>query len=435
MEGRGGVPGRDARAWQGVDWSGLAHALPTPFYAYSWPALQARIARLQAAFAARPTLIAYAVKANGNLGLLRRFAAAGLGADIVSAGELARALAAGFPGESIVFSGVGKSADEMAQALRAGVRHFNVESREELSTLDGVAAGMGRMADVALRINPGIDAGTHGKISTGRTGNKFGIDLPEARLLFARRGDWPALRLDGLHMHIGSQITDEAPLRAATRAMADFAAELRAMGVALRSLDFGGGLGVAYREGQPTVPVERHAELVREALAAFDPHFDGACIIEPGRWLVAEAGVLVTRVLRVKRGADRDFLILDAAMNDLMRPALYEAWHDIVPLVQGRPMARYDVVGPVCETGDTFAMAREMPACREGDLVAIDGAGAYGASMASTYNSRPLLAEVLVDGPRFAVLRRAQSMHELLAQEQPEAPWHALAERGALAPA
>jgi diaminopimelate decarboxylase len=307
----------------------------------------------------------------------------------------------------------------MAAGLAANVRRFNVESREELDLLDRFATRMGRVADVALRINPDIDAGTHGKISTGRTGNKFGIDLPEARRLFAERAAWPALRLDGLHMHIGSQITDEAPLRAATRAMATFRDELRAMGVELRSLDFGGGLGVAYREGQATVPVERYAELVREALG----DFDGDCLIEPGRWLVAEAGVLLTRVLRVKRGADREFLILDAAMNDLMRPALYDAWHDIVPLVAQRPMARYDVVGPVCETGDTFAMARDMPACREGDLVAILGAGAYGASMASTYTSRPLLAEVLVDGGYHAVLRRAQTLDELLAMDERETVW------------
>ncbi|MCZ8165722.1 diaminopimelate decarboxylase [Silanimonas sp.] len=413
----------DAQAWQGVDWVGLAHALPTPFYAYSAPALRARVARLQAAFSPRPTLIAYAVKANGNLGLLRLLAEAGLGADIVSAGELARARAAGIPGERIVFSGVGKTAEEMRQGLEAGVRRFNVESREELEVLDGVARAMGRIADVALRINPDIDAGTHGKISTGRAGNKFGIDLPEARRLFSERATWRALRIDGLHMHIGSQITDEVPLRRAAHSMVDFAREIRALGASVRSLDFGGGLGVPYREGQATVPVEHHAALIRGALAAFDPHFDGDCIIEPGRWLVAEAGVLVTRVLRVKRGADREFLILDAAMNDLMRPALYDAWHDIVPLVSGRPMASYDVVGPVCETGDTFATARDLPACRAGDLVAILGAGAYGASMASTYNSRPLVAEVLVDGPHHALLRRAQSIEALLAQDEGETVW------------
>ncbi len=408
----------------GVDFAALSALVPTPFYAYSANALSERVTRLQAAFSARPTLICYAVKANGNLALLRQFAAAGIGADIVSVGELQRALRAGIAPARIVFSGVGKTATEVREALRVGILRFNIESSDELELLDACAREQGIVAAAALRINPDIDAATHGKISTGRSGNKFGIDLPAARCLFARAAQYANVQLDGLHVHIGSQILSEGPLIDCAQAVAEFRRELAAVGVCIRSIDMGGGLGVCYRAGhEQPVPVERHAEIILDALA----DFSGQLLLEPGRHLVAEAGVLITRVIRVKQGPDRNFLIVDAAMNDLLRPTLYEAWHDIVPLhPRGNAHVRYDIVGPVCESGDTFAFGRELPRCEAGDLVAILGAGAYAASMASTYNSRPLLAEVMIDRDAFAVIRRAQSIDEMLALESVTPLWQPL---------
>jgi diaminopimelate decarboxylase len=406
----------------GVDLHALADAVGTPFYAYSATTIRERIGMLQIALRGLDAGICYAVKANPNLGLLKLLADAGLGADIVSIGELRRALRAGIPPSRIVFSGVGKREEELVEALAVGVGRYNVESRDELEVLQTVAARQQATAHVAVRINPGVDAGTHANISTGRAQDKFGVPVDEARSWFAEAARFPDLRLDGLHVHIGSQILQPGPFVQALRRIADLWRELRDAGHEIASIDVGGGLGVVYRSGHDRpLPVGDYVAIVREALAGFDGRF----LFEPGRYLVAEAGVLVTRVIRVKRGEDRDFLVLDAAMNDLQRPALYGAWHEILPLHDGaaRGSAVHDVVGPVCETGDTFARERPMPACRAGELVAIAGAGAYGASMASTYNSRPLPAEVLLDSGRYALLRRRQTFEEMIAGERLDPEW------------
>jgi diaminopimelate decarboxylase len=316
---------------------------------------------------------------------------------------------------------VGKTEDEIAAALAAGLWRFNVESADELDCLQRVARQRRVIANAALRINPDVDARTHQKISTGKAENKFGVGIAEARRLFGDSPELSYVRLDGLHVHIGSQILSPEPFRLALERVAGFRRELVDAGHPIRSIDVGGGLGVRYRSDQdePIAP-EAYAAVVREALA----DFDGRIVLEPGRYLVAEAGFLLTRVIRVKHGESRQFLVVDAAMNDLIRPALYDAWHDIVPLhSQARPLQRYDVVGPVCETGDTFALARELPTCAAGDLLLIRGAGAYAATMASTYNSRPLAAEVLVDGSRYAVIRRRQSYDEMMAGERFAEDW------------
>jgi len=410
-------------AFDGVDLHALAGRLGTPLYAYSATAIRQRIAGLQTALAGLDATICYAVKANSNLAILGLMADAGLGADIVSAGELKRALAAGIPAARIVFSGVGKTDDEIDAALEAGIARFNVESLDELHAIERVAGTRSATANAAVRINPDVDALTHAKISTGRAENKFGVSIAEARRWFAERAQLRHVRLDGLHVHIGSQILDLDPFRLALHRVAAFWRELVQAGHPLASIDVGGGLGVRYRAGQDQ-PIDAgdYAAVVREALAGFD----GRLLLEPGRYLVAEAGVLLTRVLRIKEGTERRFLVLDAAMNDLLRPSLYDAWHDIVPVSpEPRPPATYDVVGPVCETGDTFARGRELPECAPGDLLAIQGAGAYGASMASTYNSRPLVAEVLLDEGRYAVIRRRQTHEEMVAGEQPAQDWQA----------
>lgn len=399
----------------GVDLRHLADRVPTPFHAYSAGAIRSRIEELQGALHGLDALACYAVKANPNLAVLGLVAEAGLGADIVSSGELRRALRGGIPAGRIVFSGVGKTGADIVEGLDAGIARFNVESHDELQLLQRCAAERGTVAHAAVRINPDVDAGTHAKISTGKAENKFGVSLPEARRWFATRDAYPDVRLDGLHMHIGSQILSLQPMRLALQRLAAFWRELLVAGHAIDSIDVGGGLGVGYRAGQERTPGAReYVDAVRQALDGFE----GRLLLEPGRWLVAEAGVLVTRVIRVKQGEARDFLVLDAAMNDLLRPSLYDAWHDIVPLHdEARPMRRYDVVGPVCETGDTFAVGRELPACEAGDVVLVRHTGAYGASMASTYNSRPLAAEVMLDRGRFAVVRRRQAFDEMIAGE------------------
>lgn len=410
-----------AHRFDGVELHGLAAQMPTPFYAYSANAIRDRIASLQSTFEGLDHRICYAVKANSNLAILQLMARQGVGADIVSVGEMQRSLRAGIPADRIVFSGVGKTADEMRAALAAGIWRFNVESSDELHLLQEVAREQGVTARAAVRINPDVDAQTHAKISTGKAENKFGVSIDEARRWFSESPRMSHVQLDGLHAHIGSQILSLEPFRHALRTVEDFRRELCASGHIIRSVDIGGGLGVTYREGHDRpVAIGDYAALVRETFA----DFDGTLVLEPGRWLVAEAGVLMTRVIRVKPGVDREFLVVDAAMNDLLRPSLYDAWHDIVPLHDGREPARYDVVGPVCETGDTFARDRAMPRCVAGDLLMIGGAGAYGASMASTYNSRPLVAEVLLDDGRYAVVRRRQTLEEMMAGEQLPGDWH-----------
>jgi diaminopimelate decarboxylase len=411
---------------EGVELAALAGREGTPLHVYSAAAIGERVHGLQAALAGLDAMVCYAVKANSNQAILRLMADARVGADIVSGGELWRSLRAGIPADRIVFSGVGKRADEIVQALDAGVARFNVESRAELDLLQGIASARGEAARASVRINPDVDALTHAKISTGKSENKFGVSIAEARSWFDTAAQQPNVRLDGLHMHIGSQILQLAPIRQALQRLAGFWRELAAVGHEIASIDVGGGLGVRYREGEQALAAADYVAEIRAALQGFE----GRILLEPGRYLVAEAGLLLTRVLLTKQGEQRNFLVLDAAMNDLLRPSLYDAWHDIERIEDsaigdnaGREATVYDVVGPVCETGDTFAVARTLPRCEAGDLVAIRTTGAYGASMASTYNSRPLAAEVLVDGDRYAVVRRRQSFDEMIAGEQPAGKW------------
>jgi diaminopimelate decarboxylase len=405
----------------GVDLQGLARRVGTPLHVYSASAIRQRIRALQTSVQGLDTLVCYAVKANANLAVLQLMAQAGLGADIVSGGELQRSLRAGIAADRIVFSGVAKSAEEIGAALAAGIGRFNVESADELSSLQELAMARNASALASVRINPDVDALTHAKISTGKSENKFGVGIEEARGWFADSARLTHVRLDGLHVHIGSQMLRLDPMRLALQRVAAFWRELSAGGHAIQSIDVGGGLGVCYREGrdQP-VSIEDYAELIRETLHGFG----GRIVLEPGRWLVAEAGVLLTRVLRVKRGRWRRFLVVDAGMTELLRPSLYDAWHEIVPVSrQELPPQTYDVVGPVCESSDTFALDRQLPPCEPGDLLMIKTTGAYGAAMASNYNSRPLAAEVLLDRGRYAVVRRRQSFEEMVVGEQPAGNW------------
>jgi len=342
----------------------------------------------------------------------------GAGMDVVSEGEYRRARAAGVPGERIVFSGVGKTREEMRVALEGGVRQFNVESEPELEALSEVAVALGRVAQVAVRVNPDVDARTHAKIATGKAENKFGIPIGRAREVYARAARLPGIEVVGIDVHIGSQLTELAPYEAAFGKVAELTGVLRADGHAIRRLDLGGGLGIPYRQGSneaPPLPFD-YGEVVRRTVG----HLGCQIEIEPGRLIAGNAGVLLARVIWRKKGEGRDFLILDAAMNDLVRPAMYEAWHDIVPVLEpaaGVELAPVDVVGPVCETGDTFAVGRALPPIGAGDLVAFRSAGAYGAAMASEYNSRPLVPEVMVAGDHYDVVRGRPSFDEMLKRD------------------
>jgi len=392
----------------------IAEAVGTPFYCYSSALIEARYREFAGAFADQRAQVFYAIKANSNLAVIRLFARLGAGADIVSEGELRRALAAGVPAERIVFSGVGKTAEEMAFALGCGIHQVNVESEPELTLLDEVARGMGMRAPVALRVNPDVDARTHAKISTGKKENKFGIDLGNILALAKRAAVMPGIALNGLAVHIGSQLTDLAPYRTAFARMAELVRELRQAGIEVARLDLGGGLGISYR-GETLPSLAEYAAIVKGTVG----NLGVALALEPGRLLVGEAGVLVAKVIYVK-GSTRRFIVVDAAMNDLIRPALYEAWHEIVPVrepARGAELTAADVVGPVCETGDTFATQRRLSEVVAGDLIAILSAGAYGAVMSSTYNSRLLVPEVLVRDGEFAVIRPRQSYEALLAQD------------------
>ena len=411
----------DCSSFDGVDLKVLATRVGTPCHVYSASAIRQRIHDLQRALSGLDAQICFAVKANPLRAILQLMAAAGIGADIVSAGELRRALDAGIDPRRIVFSGVGKTSDEMRIALDAGIARFNVESFDELESLQQVAAERAQVADVALRINPDVDARTHAKISTGKSENKFGVGIDEARRWFAKRLDYPNLRINGLHVHIGSQILTLDPFRQALERVAAFRRELEAEGHVIHSIDVGGGLGVCYRQGEDSPPTAKdYVESIRHALH----DYSGRIVLEPGRWLVAEAGILLTRVIRVKHGDKCHFLILDAAMNDLARPSLYEAWHDIVPVLpNSRAQVDYDIVGPVCESGDTFARGRALAECAAGELMMIRTTGAYAASMASTYNSRPLAAEVLVDNGRWSLVRRRQNHAEMCVGELPALDW------------
>jgi diaminopimelate decarboxylase len=393
----------------------IARAVGTPAYVYSGRHMRHQLKRFQDAFAGQPVMICYALKANSNLAVIKTLADAGAGAEIVSGGELQRALAVGVPPDRIVFAGVAKSRDEMAAALDARIAQFNVESVPELMTLSEIAAGRRQCAPIALRINPDVAAGSHDKISTGRRQDKFGIPYDQALEAYRLAGRLSGIEVVGLHLHIGSQILSLAPFETAYRRAMALVRQLRAEGIAVRRLDLGGGLGIGYR-GEPEVDLAGYALLVRELGRGLDLEL----VFEPGRYLVAQAGILLSRVLYVKEGPERACVILDAGMNDLLRPALYDAYHPILPVVEPAPDARWravDVVGPICESADIFARAREMPPLYAQDLVAFAGAGAYGAVMASDYNSRPLAAEILVEDHRFAVVRPRQEPPARFAHE------------------
>ena len=398
----------------------IAEAVGTPVYVYSSATIRrhARVFR-EALGGLDDPLIAYAVKANPNGAVLATLAAEGLGADIVSIGEYRRARAAGMAAADIVFSGVGKTADEMAHALKGGLCQFNLESVEEAEMLSAVAAELGIEAPVAFRVNPDVAAGTHAKISTGGAHNKFGVPIDTAAEAYARARALPNLRIQGVAVHIGSQLTDLTPLAAAFEKVGLLIATLRSVGMTISHADLGGGLGVPYDPSQPPPPSpELYGEMVRRLTG----NWGARLIFEPGRLIVGNAGVLLSHVIRIKPGPSEPFVIVDAAMNDLMRPALYDAWHAIESVRPRGPAMRANVVGPVCETGDTFATDREMDVVEAGDLVVFRTAGAYAATMASTYNSRPLTPEVMVSGGEWAVVRERQDIEKLIEADRMP-PW------------
>ncbi|WP_426386568.1 diaminopimelate decarboxylase [Sphingobium sp. R-21] len=395
-----------------VSMAEIAAQVGTPVYIYSTATLSRHVGVFRDGLSqlADP-LIAFAVKANPNAAVLATLAKLGLGADVVSAGELLRALAAGIPANRIVFSGVGKTADEMRIALEKGIYQFNLESEPEAEMLSQVALSMGWKAPVAYRINPDVDAGTHAKISTGKSENKFGIPYDRALASYAAARDLPGLDVQGVAVHIGSQLTDLKPLEAAFVKVGALIASLREAGHDIRTADLGGGLGVPYDPSQPLPPSPaEYGAMVTRVTQGWDVRL----MFEPGRLIVGNAGVLLSQVVRVKQGAQAPFVIVDAAMNDLLRPSLYDAWHDIRAVHPKGDRAAANVVGPVCETGDTFAMHRDMDVVAAGDLVAFMTAGAYGATMASTYNSRALTPEVLVSGDRWAVVRARPPIEALI---------------------
>lgn len=403
---------------ENVSLEAIARALPTPFYCYSTATLERHYTVFSEAFSGLDAMTCYAMKANSNQAVLKTFARLGAGMDVVSEGELHRALQAGVPGSRITFSGVGKTDSEIKLALETGVLSFNVESEPELAHLSRIASAMGQTAHIALRVNPDVDAKTHAKISTGKSENKFGIPISQARAVYARAARLPGIAVSGVDMHIGSQITDLQPFDDAFALLADFVKDLRADGHTISHLDLGGGLGVPYRLDQSPPPApSAYAAIIRKHLGALDCQL----ILEPGRLLVANAGILVTRVIYVKEGEGKTFVIVDAAMNDLIRPTLYEAHHDIWPVQEkkaGTNSLLVDVVGPVCESGDYLALDRTLERPNEGDLLAVMTAGAYGAVQACTYNTRLLVPEVLVKGDEWAIIRPRESYESLIARDQ-----------------
>ena len=405
-------------AAEDVSLADIADDVGTPFYAYSTATLERHYTAFANAFSDMDALICFSVKANSNTAVLRTLGRLGAGADVVSGGELQRALAAGIPAEKIVFSGVGKTAAELSRALQAGILQINVESEPELEALSQIASDLGVTACVGLRINPDVDANTHAKITTGKGENKFGIEWTRTLEVYARASEMPGIRPVGLAVHIGSQLSELDPFGNTFKRLADLTAQLRAAGHTVDRLDLGGGLGISYGDNVEPLPgPDDYAAVVREVLG------DIGCqlMFEPGRVIAGNAGVLVTRVIYVKEGATRNFVIVDAAMNDLTRPSLYDAYHAIIPInepVKGVADMLVDVVGPICETGDTFSAQRALPPVVASDLLAIRSAGAYGAAMASTYNTRALVPEVLVQGRNYAVVRRRVEVQDLLDLEQ-----------------
>jgi len=405
---------------EGVSLARIAAEAGTPIYVYSTATIERHVRVFREALAGiEDPWIAFAVKANPNRAVLATLAKLGLGADVVSGGELRRALAAGIAADKIVFSGVGKTADEMVLGLRAGIGQFNLESFEEADMLSEVATALGLVAKVAFRINPDVDAGTHSKISTGRADDKFGIPYDRALAAYARAAALPGLDPLGVAVHIGSQLTDLAPSRAAFERVGTLIASLRENGHHIRTADLGGGLGVPYNPAIPNPPLpEAYGAMVREVTADWDVKL----IFEPGRVIVGNAGVMVTRVIRVKEGKTYPFVVVDAGMNDLLRPSLYDAWHNIRAVEPVGETSVANVVGPICETGDTFARARDMDKVKAGDLVAFMTAGAYGATMANTYNSRGLVPEAIVSGEEWAIVRDRQPIEALIEADRLP-PW------------
>lgn len=395
----------------------IAAQVGTPFYCYSAATLTRHYQLFKEALSPLPNLVCFAIKSLSNVAVLKLLGDLGAGMDVVSIGEYLRAKAAGVPGDRIVFSGVGKTREEMRIALEGGIRQFNVESEPEMRALSEVAAEMGLRAPITLRVNPDVDARTHEKIATGKKENKFGIPIERARAVYAEAAALPGLEVVGIDVHIGSQLVELEPFEMAFRKVAELTEALRADGHNIRRLDLGGGLGIPYTRSNeaPPLPTD-YGAMIKRTLG----HLDCEIEIEPGRLIAGNSGVLVSSVIYVKNGEGRDFLILDAAMNDLVRPSMYGAHHDIITVAEpaaGAPTVPFDVVGPVCETGDTFAKGRDLPLMAAGDLVAFRSAGAYGAVMASEYNTRPLVPEVLVRDDHFAVIRARPSYDEILKRD------------------
>ncbi len=405
---------------EGVSLEAIADAVGTPCYVYCAQTIAARFARLERAFAGVPHRIHFAMKANSNRAVLERLQQLGAGADIVSGGELFRARAAGFQGRDIVFSGVGKTVAEMNQALDEQVLLINVESEAELVAIDAVAGARGMVAPVAIRVNPEVTVETpHAYIKTGEKGQKFGIPRDDVERIAALAMSLPHVALRGLGMHLGSQIANAEPLRNALPRLLDVLAQVRAQGHAISHLDVGGGLAVPYEPGEPLADVEDYARLIIEATRALDVQL----VLEPGRFLVADSGALLMRVLYRKHAAGKDFVVTDAGMNDLMRPSLYQAYHNIVPVRDVPSTVTADVVGPICESGDFYAKDRTMANVQAGDLLVVQTAGAYGFTMASNYNSRPRPAEVLVDGTQFALATEREQLEDLVRRERAHLQW------------
>lgn len=396
----------------------IAAQVGTPFYVYSTATLTRHFKLFTEALAPMPHLVCFAIKSLSNVAVLKVLGDLGAGMDVVSIGEYLRAKAAGVPGERIVFSGVGKTRTEIRAALEGGIRQFNVESEPEMRAISEVATSLGVVAPIAIRVNPDVDAKTHEKIATGKSENKFGIPIAKARAAYAEAAALPGLKIVGIDVHIGSQLTELAPFEAAFQKVRELTLQLRADGHKIDRLDLGGGLGIPYTRSNdaPPLPTD-YGAMIKRVLGDLGAEIE----IEPGRLISGNSGLLVSGVIYVKNGEGRDFLILDAAMNDLVRPSMYGAHHDIIPVIEGAPgdpTQAFDIVGPVCETGDTFAKGRDLPLLAEGDLVAFRSAGAYGAVMASEYNSRPLIPEVLVHGDQFAVIRERPTFEEMISRDR-----------------